>query len=147
MMINKNWYKVAVSLLSILSSDILLDFQDSIRVVPVKHYFFFSWYIYYIILKYSWKKYVAPLRILNLFIKSSVNPFVNIASTFFRDSFNSFLFDVISFISLSKSVLLKKLLMSLLLARLARFNLKAQIFALNLLNSGVVIYIYHDYDM
>ena len=37
------------------------------------------------------EKYFAPLRILYLFIKSPVNPFVDINSTFFDSSFNSFL--------------------------------------------------------
>ena len=35
----------------------------------------------------------APLRILNLFIKSFVYPFVDIALTFSDSSFNLFLFD------------------------------------------------------
>ena len=34
-------------------------------------------------LKYSWEKYFASLKILNLFIKSLANPFVDIALTFF----------------------------------------------------------------
>ena len=37
------------------------------------------------------EKYFAPLRIINLFIKSFVNPFVDIALTFSDSSFNSFL--------------------------------------------------------
>ena len=45
--------------------------------------------------------YFAPLGILNLFIKSFVNPFVDIALTFFDSSFNSFLFDVTTFSLLS----------------------------------------------
>ena len=40
------------------------------------------------------EKDFAPLRILNLFIKSFVNFFVDTALTFFDSSFNSFLFDV-----------------------------------------------------
>ena len=40
------------------------------------------------------KKYVAPLRKLNLFIKSFINPFVDIALIFSDNSFNSFLFEV-----------------------------------------------------
>ena len=39
------------------------------------------------------EKYFAPLRMLNLFIKSFVNPFLDIALTFFGSSFNLFLFD------------------------------------------------------
>ena len=42
------------------------------------------------------EKYFAPLRILNLFIKYFVNPFVDIALTFSDNSFNSFLFEVTS---------------------------------------------------
>ena len=43
------------------------------------------------------EKYFATLRKLNLFIKSFVNPFVDISLTFFDSSFNSFLFDVTFF--------------------------------------------------
>ena len=57
--------------------------------------------------------------ILNLFIKSFVNPFVDIAWNFFDSSFNSFLFDVTSFSLLSKSVFFTKLAKSLLLAKVA----------------------------
>ena len=49
------------------------------------------------------EKYFAPLRILNLLIKSFVNTVVDCALTFFDSSFYSFLFDVTSF-RLSKSV-------------------------------------------
>ena len=58
---------------------------------------------------------------LNLFIKSFVNPFVDIALTFFDSSFNSFLFDVTFCSLISKSVFLKKLAISLLLAKFALF--------------------------
>ena len=58
--------------------------------------------------KYSWnipeEKYIAPLRIVNLFIKSFVNPFVDITLDFFDSSFNSFLFEVALITLLSKSV-------------------------------------------
>ena len=57
--------------------------------------------------------------ILNLFIKSFVNPFVDIVWNFFDSSFNSFLFDVTSFSLLSKSVFFTKLAISLLLAKVA----------------------------
>ena len=40
------------------------------------------------------EKFFALLRILNLFIKSFVNPFVDVALTLFDISFNSFLFEV-----------------------------------------------------
>ena len=59
-------------------------------------------------------KYFAPLRILNLFIKFFVSPFVNIALTFFDISFNSLLF---------KSVLFTKSAIPLLLAKFAIYLL------------------------
>ena len=60
----------------------------------------------------------------NLSIKSFVNPFVDIALTFFHSSFNSFFFDVKSFSLLSKSVFFTKLALLLLLGKFAHFNLK-----------------------
>ena len=42
------------------------------------------------------EKYCTPIKILNLFIKSLVNRFVNIALTFFDISFNLFLLNVTS---------------------------------------------------
>ena len=72
-------------------------------------------------------------------MKSFVNPFVDIASTFFDSSFNPFLFDGTSFSVLSKSVLFTKLAISLLLAKFARFNLKSKTSAVNVLNSGVYL--------
>ena len=56
---------------------------------------------------------------LNLFIKSFVITFVDIALIYFDSSFNSFLFDVTSFSLLSKSVFFMKLAISLLLAKFA----------------------------
>ena len=92
---NKRWStRVGGKLLSdlvifsILSSNILLDFHDSIRVVPVKYLMY--WNI-------PEEEFFAPLRILNLSMKSFVNPFVDVALTFFNSSFNSFLYDVTSF--------------------------------------------------
>ena len=90
------------------------------------------------ILKYFYKNYFAPLRILNLSIKHFVNLFVDIALTC---SFNSFLFDVISFSLLPKSVLFTELAISFLLANFALFNHKSNISAVNLLNSEVVKYL------
>ena len=87
---NKWWYtKVGAKLLSdlvivsILSSDIPLDFHNSIRVVPLK-------YVMYILAgrntKRYWnipkEKYFAPWRILSLFVKYFLNGFVDIALTF-----------------------------------------------------------------
>ena len=57
---------------------------------------------------------LPALRILNSFIKSFVNPFVDMALTFFDNSFNSFLF---------KFVFFTKLAISLLLAKFACFSL------------------------
>ena len=81
----------------ILSSEIPLDFHNSIRVVLVK-------YVMYCLTGINTKSfrniprenYFAPLKILYLSIKYVVNPFVDIA-TFFESSFNSFLFYVTSF--------------------------------------------------
>ena len=78
---------------------------------------------------------------LKLSIKSFVNPFVDIALTFFDSSFDSFLFDVISFSLLTKFVLFTKLAISLWLAKFAHFNLKSKISPVNLLHSRVVIYL------
>ena len=69
------------------------------------------------------EKYFSPLRILNLFIKSFINPFVDIALTFIDGSFNSFLYDVTFFSLLSKSVFFTKLAISFLLAKFACFSL------------------------
>ena len=88
------------------------------------------------------EKYCAPLRILNLFIKSFVNLFVDIAWTFFDDSFNSFLFDAIFFSLLSKSVFFfTKLAISFLLAKFACFILAVTFSDVNLIHSWVVIYL------
>ena len=100
---NKWWStKVAANLLSdlvmfsTLISDIPLDFHDSTRVVLLKYLMYF---LVRISTKWIWnipkEKYFTPLRILNLSIKSFVNPFVDIALAFFDSSFDSFLFDVI----------------------------------------------------
>ena len=109
--------------------------------MPVKYLMYF---VASINTEKFWKipeeNYIAPLRILNLPVKSLVNPLADIALTFFDSSFNSFLFDVTSFSLLSKSVFFKKLAISILLATFALFNLKLKIAAVNLLNSGVVIY-------
>ena len=78
---------------------------------------------------------------LNLFIKIVFDPFVDIALTFFYSSFNFFLFDVPSFSLLSKSVFLTKLATSLLLTKFACFILEAKCSVINLLKSGVLIYL------
>ena len=148
---NKWWStKVVAKLLtdlvifSILSSEIPLDFHDSIRVLPLKY---LTYFLTGINTKSFWnipkEKYFAPLRILDLFIKSlsDVNSFVDIALNFFDSSLNSFLFDVTPFSLLSKSVSFTKLAISLLLAKFAHFNLKSKIYATKLLNSGLVIYL------
>ena len=74
---------------SISSSNIPLDFHESIRVVPVKYLMHVSagrntkqfWNI-------PEDKYFSPLRTFSLFIKSLVNPFVDIALPSFDSSFN-----------------------------------------------------------
>ena len=55
---------------------------------------------------------------------------MDIALTFFDNSFNSFLFDAPSFSLLSKSVFFTKLAISFLLAKLADFNLEQEKFLL-----------------
>ena len=128
--------------LVIISSDIPLDFYDSIQVVPKKYLMYF---LAGINTKQFWnipkEKYFAPLRIMNLSIKSFVNSSAHVALTSFDSSFNSFLFDVTSFSLSSKSVLFTKLVIPSLVAKFACFNLKAKISAVNLLNSGVVVYL------
>ena len=89
-------------------------------------------------MKYK-EKYFALLRILILFIKSFVNPFVDIDLTFFDNLCNSFLFEVTAFSLFSKSVFLRKLTISLLLAKFACSSLAVTFSAVNFLNSGVVI--------
>ena len=76
-----------------------------------------------------------------MFIKSFVNPFVDITLNFLVSSFYSFLFDVKSFSLLPKSVFLTSLAIKRLLAKFVRFNLKVKNYAVNLRNSGVVIYL------
>ena len=67
----------------------------------------------------------------NLCIKSFVNPFVDIALTLLDSSFDSFLLDVTSFSSLSKSVFFTKLALSLF----ACFSLAVKFSDVDLLNS------------
>ena len=69
------------------------------------------------------------------------NPCVDIALPFFDWSFNSFLFDVTSFSLLSKSVFFAKLAISPLLAKCSCLSPVVKFCAVNLLNSGVVIYL------
>ena len=122
-----------IFIFSIFSSDIPLDFHESIQVVPLKHLIYF---LAGINTNSFWKipeeKYFAVLRILSLFIKSFVNPFVGIALTFFDNSFNSFLF---------KSAFFTKLAISLLLAKFACASLAVKRSDVNLLNSWVVKYL------
>ena len=87
-----------------------------------------------------------------LFIRSLVNPFLEIASTFFESSFNSFstntcfvLFEVIyllNFLVYHQNLsFFTKLAISFLFAKFACANLAVKLPAVNLLNSGVVIYL------
>ena len=101
MITNKSWYEIAVLVFSIadlvifsmFSSDIPLGFHESIQVVPPKYLMYFLAGInakqFWNIPEYS---YFAPLRTLNLFIKSFVNIFLDISLISFDSSFNSFLF-------------------------------------------------------
>ena len=73
------------------------------------------------------KNILLHLRILNLFI-NYVGPFVDIALTFFDSSFNSFLFDVKFFRSLSKVAI------TVLLANVACFSLAVKISDVTLSN-------------
>ena len=106
------------------SSDIPLEFYESTQVVPLKYVMYF---LSGINTKYLWnipeEKYFAPFRVLTLFIKSFVNPFVDIILTFFDNSFNLFLFKVTFFSLLSKSVIFTKLAISFLLTKFACFSL------------------------
>ena len=143
------WWSTKVSekllsdlvIFSIFSSENPLDFHESIQVNPLKYLTFF---LAGINTKQFWnipeEKYFAPLRILNLSIKSFVNPFVDIALTFF-DSFNSFFFDVTSFILLTKlPKLFTKLAYHFCLLNLLVLVLQ-QTFLMLTLNSGVLIYL------
>ena len=104
----------------------------------------------WIVLQPIWRKILSPLRILYLFIKSSVNPFVDISLAFFAKSssfmINSIrlaLFEVtylLIFFSFSlKYVSFTKSTISF--AKSACFNLAATWTAVKLLNSCVVIYL------
>ena len=131
---------------SIISSDIPLDIHESIWVASLKY---FRYLLAGINTNWFWsipeEKYFAPLRILNLLIKSFVNRFVDIALIFFDSSFNSFIFEItflFNFFSLSsKSVFSKKLVKSFLLANFSCANCSVNFSDINLLNSWVVIYL------
>ena len=73
------------------------------------------------------KNILLHLRILNLFI-NFVGPFVDITLTFIDSSFNSFLFDVKFFRSLSKVAI------TVLLANFACFSLAVKVSDVTLLN-------------
>ena len=85
---DNTWWstKVCVKVLSdlvvfsIFSYDIPLDFHELIPVVPLKY---LTYFLDAINTKFFWKiteeKIFSPLKILNLFIKSLVSPFVDIA--------------------------------------------------------------------
>ena len=142
-----------VVIFSVLSYESPIDFHDKTLNVLAKNakYFLYEKYIK-LFCNVPEEKYLAPLRTLYPSIKSFVNPFVGIASTFFDSSFNSFststyfiLFELLLLLKLisllSKSVLFTKLPISLLLAEFACFNLAAKFSADNLVNSGIVIYL------
>ena len=83
-------------------------------------------------MKYSEEKYLSPLIILKLYVKSFVNYFADIALTFSDGFLNSFLFEVtflFQFFSLiSKSVFLTKLKISFLLTKLVYANVYSKIY-------------------
>ena len=78
---------------------------------------------------------------LNLFVESFVNLFVDTALNFLDNLFNSFLFNVVSFSLLLKSVFLTILAISLLLAKYCGFSLAVKLSNFNLLYSCLVIYL------
>ena len=130
MMIKKGWCKIPVSFSCVFK----IFFGNSIRFLSS------ATKIFNVILAIiNTKKisnipeenFFAPLRILNFFIKSFVNRFVDIALTFFS-SFNSFLF---------QSAFFTKLVISFLLTKFTCANLAVKFSALNFLNSWVVIYL------
>ena len=131
-----------LNVLSILSPEIPLDLHDSVQVVPLK-------YLIYLLAGINAKqnsnipkeKYFTVLRMLNLFVESFVNLFVDTALNFLDKLFNSFLFNVISFSLLSKSVFFTKLAVSLLLAKYCGFSLAVKLSNVNLLYSWLVIYL------
>ena len=88
------------------------------------------------------EKYFTVLRMLNLFVESFANLFVDIALTFLDNLFNSFLFNVVSFSLLSKSAFFTKLAISLLLAKYCGFSLAVKLSNVNLVYSWLVIYLW-----
>ena len=133
------------------SSGSPIDFHDKTLHVLVKNlkYFLYEKYIkwFYIV---SEEKYLALLRVLYPFTKSFVSPFADIAFTFLiahliQTSTYLVLFELFFLLKtnslLSKSVFFMKLVILLLLATFARFNLKSKIYLVNLLYFGVVIYL------
>ena len=118
-----------LAIFSSFSSNIPLDFHDSTRVMLVKYLMYF---LAGINMKQFWniskEKYFAPLIILNS------TKFIYIALTFFDSLFNLFLFDIISFSLLVKSIFFTKLL----LAKFVGLNLAAKFCNVNLLNFGLV---------
>ena len=88
------------------------------------------------------EKYVTVLRMLNLFVESFANLFVDIALTFLDNLFNSLLFNVVSFSLLSKSAFFTKLAISLLLAKYCGFSLAVKLSNVNLVYSWLVIYLW-----
>ena len=123
MMINKSWSKTALWFSYIFNAFFWQSTRfpwGNLSSAMKKINVFYSWYKYK---KPFWnifeEKYFAPLRILNFIIKSFVNPFDDIALFFSDILFNSLLFDVTSFSLLIKSVLFRKLAVSLLIAKFA----------------------------
>ena len=148
-MINKSWCNVAVWFIFFWHSIrfLRINLNSVTKIFTV----FFSWYK----TKQYWnipeEKYFAPLRILNLFIKSFANLFVDLALTFFDISFNIFssstcfvLFEVTFlyiFFSLASKSFFMKLAISFLPNKSACANLVEKCSDVNLSNPWVVIYL------
>ena len=83
-------------------------------------------------MKYSWRKKFTPLRVLNLFIKSFVSHFVDIALTFLIVHLTHFIW---------YNIFSTKLAISLFLGKFASFGLAVIFSDVTLLNSWDVIYL------
>ena len=121
-------------ILSISFSNITLNFKESIRVELLKYLMCFFNVFKWITNEWniSEEKYFAPLRILNLWIKPFVNPFLFFffyiyCFDFFDSSFTLFLF---------KSVLFTKSEISCLFAKYTCVNLAVKVIDITLLILG-----------
>ena len=154
-MINKSWWKIAIWF-SYIFNFVFWCFirspQISSSTATEIYNLRFNWYKYYIILKYSWRKKFCSIKNTKLFIKSFVDPFVDIALAFSDSSSNSlsiskcfvlFLVKILFkfFILSSKSVFFQMLEISVLLDKFVCANLEVIYSDDNLFNSWVVIHL------